>query len=40
LFALSPLFASSLHNMIENSKEPILLSVLPRKIDIHYKQQS
>lgn len=36
LFALSPFFAFSLYNTIQNLMEPILLSVLQRKIDIHY----
>jgi len=38
LFAPSPLYASNLHIMIQNLMEPIILSVLPRKIDIHYQR--
>ncbi len=39
-FVPSPFFAFSLHNKIQNLMEPILLSMLPRKIGIHCWRRS
>ncbi len=40
LFTPSSFFAFSLYNTIQNLTKPILLSVLPKNIDIHYSWQS